>query len=95
MFKAVMIETDEQLLHVSRYIHLNPSTGYLVEIKDLENYPWSSFKDYLVGQPTLNNFLDINQVLDLAAKPGYYKQFVFDQADYQRKLGEIKHLTLE
>lgn len=28
MFKAIRVETDEQLLHVSRYIHLNPSSSY-------------------------------------------------------------------
>src|SRR3989344_7388440 len=47
-FKAVRLEADEQLLHVSRYIHLNPYTSYVVkEIKDLGDYEWSSFRDYL------------------------------------------------
>lgn len=30
-FKAVRIETDEQLLQVSRYIHLNPVASSLIE----------------------------------------------------------------
>src|SRR3990167_5879702 len=33
-FKAVLVESDEQLLHLSRYIHLNPIVSGLV--KDLE-----------------------------------------------------------
>lgn len=41
-FKAVTIETDEQLLHVSRYIHLNPFVAELVE--DLNLFPYSSFR---------------------------------------------------
>lgn len=95
MFKAIIIETDEQLLHVSRYVHLNPSTSYVVDIKDLENYPWSSFKYYLIGEPPEYGFVSGNLVLDLIGGADRYKKFVFDQADYQRKLAKIKHLILE
>src|SRR3989344_5381763 len=43
-FKAVLIETDQQLVHLSRYIHLNP---YVSEItKDLNIYPYSSFLEF-------------------------------------------------
>lgn len=92
MFKSVRIETDEQLLHVSRYIHLNPSTGYLIEIKDLEKYPWSSLLCYLklIKHP----FINTKAILELISEKKY-KDFVFDQAEYQRELGNIKHLILE
>ena len=43
IFKAVRIETDEQLIHVSRYIHLNPIASLVIKEKELDNYPWSSF----------------------------------------------------
>ena len=47
-FKVARIEDDEQLLHVSRYIHLNPFTSYhLGEIESLTAYPWSSLAEYL------------------------------------------------
>lgn len=47
-FKAVRIETDEQLVYVGRYIHLNPLTSYLIkEAKELETYPWCSFASFL------------------------------------------------
>jgi len=94
VFKAVMIETDEQLLHVSRYIHLNPSTSYLVEIKNLTTYPWSSlplyFKD---GKET--SFTNTKFILGSFKNKENYKDFVFDQAEYQRKLYDIKHLIIE
>ena len=44
-FKAVRVESDEQLLHLTRYIHLNPLVGYVV--KDLRNFEWSSYLDYI------------------------------------------------
>lgn len=93
-FKAVRVEDENQLLHLSRYIHLNPYSSFVVkEIKDLINYPWSSFPEYLgkaeVGicskDIILSNFKSIEA----------YRKFVFDHADYQRKLDIIKHLSLE
>ncbi len=93
MFKNTRIITDEQFLHVSRYIHLNPSTSYLVKIEDLENYKWSSLPGYL----SLNQqyaFVNMSFILDLLSKKKY-KQFVYDQAEYQRELGNIKHLLME
>jgi len=93
MFKAVRVENDEQLLHVSRYIHLNPTSSYLIKIKDLPSYQWSSFPEYLEQQPPI--FTNPQFILKLAGGKNRYKQFVFDQAEYQRELNKIKHLALE
>ena len=95
MFKAVHIENEEQLIHVSRYIHLNPVTAYLLEVDQLERYSWSSFKDYLSDKGAANSFVNPNLVLSQFQTRGAYKKFVFDQVDYQRELDKIKHLTLE
>lgn len=93
MFKAVRITTEEQLLHVSRYVHLNPSTGYLIEIKDLEKYPWSSLSCY-IKENLEYSFVSTEFILGLISKKKY-RDFVYDQAEYQRKLADIKHLTFE
>jgi putative transposase len=51
VYKAVLVEKDEQLLHVSRYIHLNPAKeGFLVE--KLSSYGYSSYGDYLGKRET-------------------------------------------
>lgn len=93
-FKAVRIENDEQLLHVSRYIHLNPYSSYVVkDTKELLDYLYSSLPEYL--NPQKFNQCQKEIVLEHFSKTNPYKKFVLDQADYQRKLQEIKHLSLE
>ena len=93
-FKAVRIETEEQLLHVSRYIHLNPCTAYVIKnIGDLENYSFSSYPEYL-GKTSLQ-FCNKEMIFNYFKSKRLYQDFVFNQADYQRSLEEIKHLVLE
>lgn len=93
-FKAIRIETDEQLLHVSRYIHLNPYTSYIVKtLNQLEHYPYSSFSEYLGYSQS--NVCQKELILNQFSNRNSYKNFVFNQADYQRKVEAIKHLTLE
>jgi putative transposase len=93
-FKAVRVENNEQLLHVSRYIHLNPMTSYVVKDKEgLFNYKYSSFSEYL-GKST-KNICNKEIILDQFNIKKTYEKFVFDQIDYQRKLDRIKHLVFE
>lgn len=92
-FKAIRIETDEQLVHVSRYIHLNPYSSFVVKnLEDLLFYPWSSFLEYLDKS---GGFCNKDYILSQFRDSKHYKKFVLDQADYQRKLEKIKHLALE
>ena len=41
-FKAVLVEADEYLKQLSRYIHLNPVRAKMVE--HCKDYPWSSYR---------------------------------------------------
>ena len=92
-FKAKRIETDEQFLHVSRYIHLNPVTSYIIELKDLETYPYASFPCYSGENSSL--IVNTEVILGLIGSKENYTRFVFDQADYQRELVLIKDLAIE
>jgi len=90
-FKNVLVETDEQLLHLSRYIHLNPSTAYLVNAP--ANWEFSSYKEYLgkVGEnERICNFLSY-----LYMNASSYENFVEDFIDYERNISKIKHLVLD
>lgn len=90
-YKAVHIENNEQLLHLSRYIHLNPVTAYLVEKP--EDYNHSSYKAYL--DITKLDYIDLPIVQNQFSTIQEYQDFVMAQKDYQRDLDFIKHLILE
>lgn len=92
MFKVVHVETDEQLLHLSRYIHLNPLVSYLVKEKEFMSYPWSSLQEYINGEAKISN---PKPILDHFSKKQSYLQFVLDQADYGKELERIKHLLFK
>lgn len=90
-FKNVLIKDDEQLLHLTRYIHLNPATAFLVN--DPGDWKYSSYNEYVeagVYNKRLCNYCDL-----LKIDPVSYKKFVLDQIDYQRQLAIIKEVVLE
>jgi len=88
-FKAVRINNNEQLLHVSRYIHLNPTSSNLVEKP--EDWEFSSYKQYINNRKLLADFLHEISIKDNII----YQQFVENQKDYQRKLKYIDKFILE
>lgn len=92
-FKAVLIENDELLLHISRYIHLNPVASNLVNTP--KDYKWSSFLSYLDN--SLNNDIKCykDPILSHFNSPKEYNEFVLDQIEYGKEFERIKHLTLE
>lgn len=89
-FKSVLIENDEQFMHLSRYIHLNPIE--IVEpswkendvIQDwpkakkfLENYRYSSYLDY-IGTKNFPSVIYKNPLLEYFKTPEEYKEFTED-----------------
>ncbi|MDY6821164.1 MAG: transposase [Deferribacterota bacterium] len=88
-FKNVLVDSNEQLLHLTRYVHLNPTTAGIV--KNPEDWPYSSYLEYLnISNDKICNYY---KYLDIDMKD--YKEFVDNRKDYQRELGLIKHLTFE
>jgi len=90
-FKNVLLRTDEQLLHVIRYVHLNPVTAHLVEKP--QDWKFSSYKEFVGEIDEQERICSYSGVLDI--DPKSYKKFVDAQIDYQRELAEIKKLFLE
>ncbi|MEN9327307.1 MAG: hypothetical protein RI947_115 [Candidatus Parcubacteria bacterium] len=90
-FNAVCVRTDEQLMHVSRYIHLNPYSGNIsFTLRDLQKYKWSSYADYI--EENAKAFIETRPVLKLwKLRRDLYQKFVEQNADYQRMLEYPKH----
>lgn len=91
MFKAVLVESEEQLLHLSRYIHLNPLVSNVV--KDLDLYEWSSYGEYINTHS--KGICSKEDILAFFKTADKYKQFVLDQADYGTTLELLKHNTID
>jgi putative transposase len=89
-FKSVLMESENQLLHVSRYIHLNPTSAKLVE--DPLKYPYSSLRYYIHGGEKLPLFFD--DILR-SKKREHYRNFVYDNLEYQQTLQYIKKQLLD
>jgi len=94
-FKAVLIESETQLLHVSRYIHLNPYSAEVVKsFEELLVYPWSSLPEYLTADKS--GICQKSEILfPFKNNIEKYCQFLFDQKDYQRKLKSLDYLMLD
>ncbi len=92
-FKAIRVEDETQLLHLSRYIHLNPLASCVVTESDFLAYPWSSLPDYLGNNNDSHIYTD--PVLNHFHKTKTYQQFILDHADHAKKLEEIKHLAID
>ncbi len=90
VFKAVHVETEEQLIHLTRYHHLNPvSAGMVKHPKDFHH---SSYNSYL--NKSSDAFLDTSIVLSCFRSTKAYDKFVMDHKDYQKTLEKIKHMLL-
>ncbi|MBI2268374.1 MAG: transposase [Candidatus Blackburnbacteria bacterium] len=90
-FKAVRVESEDQFLHVSRYIHLNPIVSHLT--KSLGEYPWSSYQDFMIGNSKLCEVSEILSFFSNSSKK--YKSFLEDQISYGETLERIKHQLLD
>lgn len=88
-FQSVRVKTDEQLLHLSRYIHLNPTTANLV--KKPEDWHYSSYKKYIESDYYLKNILNEITINDHIK----YKEFCENQIDYQRSLKKNAKLFID
>lgn len=81
-FKSILVDADEYLKHLSRYIHLNPVRAKIVE--SASDYQWSSY-NYFIGKKKIPEWLETTLLLSqfgqtLKTAKQNYKDFV-EQVD--------------
>lgn len=79
IYKAVHVENDEYLLHLSRYIHRNPLKLAGFNPANLNDYPYSSYSTYnnMVQRPWINTQLILEYFAsDTRSSLLSYKNFV-------------------
>lgn len=88
-FKAIQVDRNEYLIHLSRYIHLNPVEANI--INKAEDWEFSSYRDYIgIRKGTL---IAPDIVLTQFNSRNDYEQFV---KKYEEKDIEfIRHLIIE
>ena len=90
-FKKILVESDEHLLHLTRYVHLNPVTAHLVNKP--ENWQFSSYFEYSSDINENRRICNYGSLIDISFRQ--YKEFVENGISYQRELAKIKNLILE
>ncbi|MES2971648.1 MAG: transposase [Patescibacteria group bacterium] len=80
-YKAVRIDQDAYLRHITRYIHLNPRLW--------EHYRYSSLNYYRQGNEPV--WLRTSKILDLFSSREGYMDFVSDYEELRDMLAELKH----
>jgi len=90
-FRTVLIESNEQLYQLTRYVHLNPVTAHLAEMP--EQWQASSYNEFILNCNNDEKLCTYGDLLDINKEA--YREFVMSRRDYQRELEEIKHVIIE
>lgn len=95
-FKAVPLASDDQLINLSRYVHLKPFLKKKVKtMEELAEYPWSSYSEYLGIKPEYLCFTDRSAILGNIGGVQAYRSFVSDIVSYKQQLPDLAEVMLE
>ena len=90
-FKNVMVNTDEQLMHLTRYVHLNPVTAYLTD--NPTKWKYSSMNEFTGRIKAENNICEFSDLMEVDFEK--YIEFVNNRINEQRELAICKDLLFE
>jgi hypothetical protein len=81
-FKASYILNDSYLLHITRYIHLNPDK--------YKQWRHSSYRDYSDPGGRVRSWIDITPIMELFGSRQEYINFADDYKDMRDELEDLK-----
>lgn len=90
-FRAIPVENDQQLLHLSRYIHLNPFVAKLSV--NPHDYLWSSLSNFY--KKINSRLCKPSFVLEVFNSTGEYQRFIEDYASYAQDIHELKQQLID
>lgn len=89
-FQDRHIATSEDVLHLTRYIHLNPVTASLATKPG--DWRYSSYDEYFSVEANKKGICEFRDLIDLSQNQ--YKKFVTDRRGYRRDLGRFREDSL-
>ncbi len=88
-YKAIVVDADEYLLAVGRYIHRNPVDGRRPLVECPADYPWSSYRAYL-GQAAAPGWLHRAETYAMLGRRDRYRAYKrFVERSVTDDLGEF------
>ena len=91
-FNSILVDVDNYALMLSIYIHLNPLRAGIV--RRLEDYPWSSYLDYLnlrksniTDSSFVLNLIDHNNIESIKK----YQEYIIEYQDMKDPMRESYH----
>ena len=91
-FRSIMLISEDDVLEISRYIHLNPRISGLTS--NILNDKWSSISDY-VNNKKPKKLVKTQYIVSRFKDGKEYIKFLEDYEGFAREINKIKHLALE
>ncbi len=101
-YKSLLIDADNYLLKLSRYVHMNPLRRRKLESRKfpaawqaLQQYEWSTLPGYIRTSKILD-FVNYDMILDMIGGRRAYKKFLVDglKKDIKNPLHDVKYQTI-
>ncbi len=86
-----LIQDEDYLMHVCRYIHLNPIKHNLV--KNISDWEFSNFQTCINGEN--DELTEMNFIVELFGSRDSYKEFVEDYIPIMEEKSTMKEYVLE
>jgi len=90
-FKNTLVESDEQLLQLTKYVHLNPVKAKMTS--DPSDWTFSSYNEFVGKLEASKKMTSFENYIDCSANE--YARFVCEETPSQRELAMLNEVVLE